>query len=63
MVCWKGAIALVLGIILGLAAAYEFQIGDQIAIVGFALAIVAGVLIILSIYWFTRPPCEPEGAE
>jgi len=60
MVCWKGAIALVVGIVLGLAGAFEFQSGEQIAMLGFALAVAGGFLIILGIYWFTRPPCENE---
>ncbi|HVN74241.1 MAG TPA: hypothetical protein VMT44_06600 [Methanoregula sp.] len=66
--CWNGAIALVLGIILGVAAALELPgsvagtvPGSELAAI--VLAAAAGILIIVSIYWFTRPPCEPEGAE
>jgi len=66
--CWNGAIALVLGIILGVAAALELpgSVGGAVPgseTVAVALAAAAGVLIIVSIYWFTRPPCEPGEGE
>jgi len=63
--CWKGAVVLVLGIICGAAAALELPGSEPGALPGsetvaVALAAAAGVLIIVSIYWFTRPPCEVE---
>ena len=66
--CWKGALALVLGIILGAAAAFELPGSVSGSVPGsetvaVALASAAGVLIIISIYWFTRPPCESEEGE
>lgn len=62
MVCWNGAIALVVGIVLGVAAAFEYPNAETI---GLALAIVGAVSIICSVYWFTRPPCEQpdDGAD
>jgi hypothetical protein len=60
MICWYGAIALVLGIILGAAAAFELPNSESIAI---GLAVIGALSIICSVYWFTRPPCEPDTAD
>jgi hypothetical protein len=60
MVCWNGIIALVIGMILGAAAVYEFPNNAGSPITA-GLAIAAAVLIVLSVYWFSRPPCEEPG--
>jgi len=60
MICWNGAIALVLGMILGIAAAFELP-GSELIAAG--LAVAGAVSIIVSVYWFTRPPCETESAD
>jgi hypothetical protein len=62
MVCWNGAIALAAGVALEVAAAFEYP---NVETVGLVLAIVGAALIICSVYWFSRPPCEQpdDGAD
>jgi cobalamin synthase len=57
MMCWNGAIALVMGIVLEAAALLEFPNTELIAI-GFGIFGVAS--FVCSVYWFSRPPCDPD---